>query len=281
MSRRASPYRDFCLWPYEPAAAADAASADGAALLLLLAEAAGARDAWVGIVAGLQRALGPNQTVWGLKWDGVALSAELYFYDYARLQRRVGLAEARAALDDVLAPGVEVDPAIPYFMVSLDVPMRPAARAPLAAVDVYIGNPGSALSSGLCYRHDAAGAELKNLYFFFDRIRSFEEFEAKIGCSAQVPLGRLDRAVVAPDWLTACRTVVAANKRRADAVYFSGISAAALARFTREFAWPAAIRDALAAELHRFAHLRFDVGFDYALQGGAVVRGKSSLYAVC
>lgn len=281
MSRRASPYRDFCLWPYEPAAPAAPDAADGAALLLLLAEAAGARDAWAAIVAGLRRRLGPHETVWGLKWDGAALSAELYFYDYARLQRRTGLAEARAALDEVLAPGIELDPAIPYFMVSLDLPMRPAGRAPLAAVDVYVGNPGSAVSSGLCYRHDATGSELKNLYFFFDRARGFAEFEAKLGCSAQVPLGRLDRAVVAPDWLTDCRTVVAANKRRADAVYFSGIGVPALARFTRDFGWPAPLRDALADALPRFAHLRFDVGFDYALQGGAVVRGKSSLYAVC
>lgn len=281
MTPAASPYRDFCLWPYEPAAAPTPHSADGAALLLLLAEAVGAREDWAGIVAGLQRRLGPYRTVWGLKWDGRMLSAELYFYDYARLQRRTSLAAARAALDEILAPGIELDPTVPYFMVSFELPMRPGPRRALLEADVYLGNPGSALSSGLCYRHDVQGAELKNLYFFFDRAQAWDEFESKLACSAQIPLGQMDLARVAPAWLRECRTVVAANKRRADAVYFSGLRVAALVRFVRDFGWPPVMQQALEEDAHRFAHLRFDVGYDYALRDGAIAPGKSSFYGVC
>lgn len=281
MIQAATPYRDFCLWSYPPAAAPVPGSGDGAALLLLLAEAAGVRDEWAAVVAGLQRHLGSHETVWGLKWDGTALSAELYFYDYARAARRVGLAEARAALDDVLAPGVELDPGLPYFMVSLDLPLRPVARVPLEAVDVYVGNPGSNVSSGLCYRHDAAGRAFKNLYCFFDRAREFDEFRDKLACSALAPLNASSLEALAPNWLTDCRTVVAANKRHADAAYFSGISAAAAVRFVDAHGWPEALRAALRDEAWRFAHLTLDVGFDFAIESGAIVQPKSSLYGVC
>ncbi len=277
-----SPHRDFCLWPYAPAEPPGPHSADGAELLLLLTGAVGAAEPWRGIIAGLRRALGPHATVWGLKWDGGQLSVELYFYDYARVERRTGLPEAMAALERVLADGVTLDPTVPYFMVSLELPLRPQGLAPIETADIYIGNPGSAVSSGLCYRLDAEGMELKNLYFFFDRQTGWDDFLGKLACSAQVPLRRIDLAHMAPGWLTACRTVVAANKRRADAVYFSGIPAAALLRFLGEFGWPVPLAQAFAAERARYDHLLFDVGFDYALDAaGAVRRGKSSLYAVC
>ncbi len=274
-------YRDFCLWPYAPAAEPLPGSGDGAALLLLLAEAAGARAEWAAVVAALRRHLGPHETVWGLKWDGAALAAELYFYDYARCARRTGLAEARAALDEWLAPGVEVDPALPYFMVSVELPMRPGARRPLAEADVYVGNPGSRVSSGLCYRHDAHGTEFRNLYCFFDRAREFEDFAAKLGCSALLPLGHPAFAEVAPAWLAECRVVVAANKRRTDAAYFSGLRMDAVQRWLAELGWPAALRDALREEAWRFAHLTLDVGHDFVLENGALRRPKSGLYGVC
>ncbi len=281
MTRPASPYRDFCLWPYAPAGDAVPGSGDGAALLLLLAEAAGARAEWAEIVGHLQRGLGPYQTVWGLKWDGAALSTELYFYDYARRERRIGLAQARGALDAWLAPGVEVDPALPYFMVSFELPWHPRARAPLAEVDVYVGNPGSTVSSGLCHRHTAQGIELRNLYCFFDRAREYDAFLDKLACSGVQRLGEAELGALAPAWLAQCRTVVAANKRAADGAYFSGLRADAAARFIAECGWPAALCDALREAAWRFAHLTLDVGFDFRFEGGALLRPKSSLYGVC
>jgi len=273
--------RDFCLWPYQPPAPPVPDARDGAALLLAVAELAGCGAAWARLVTDVRAGLGPWQTVWGLKRDGARLSAELYFYDYARVDRRVSLARALAALAPHAEAAVTVDEALPYFMVSVELPFGPGgARPRIAEADVYIGNPGSSVSSGICYRVDDSWAELKNFYFFFDRAREWEAILGKLFAGMRLPLdpAALDRLL--PAWLRDCRTIVVANKRRADALYVSGIAGGALARFLDADGWPAGIGAHLRAEAPRYRHLLFDIGFDFTLVDGRIETGKSSFYGV-
>jgi hypothetical protein len=280
-TRAGDPALDFCLWPYDPPTPPHAASLAGVNLLYAASAGAGCLDAYRSVAGSLRKALGPFRTVWGVKWNGAALSTEFYFYDYTRLERAVPfdrLARAFAPAADVAVP---VDDGVPYFMASLELPMVPDAwPARVTQADIYVGNPGSQVSSGICYQVSAAGAELKNFYFFFDARNEWDSILAKAACSAQIPLPQFAADDLLPLYLRDCRVIVVANKRRHDAVYFSGIGIVQLIRFLKSFNYP---RDLIAyaeREEKNFAHLSFDVGFDYRLERGRLVTAKSSFYNV-
>jgi hypothetical protein len=274
------PALDFCLWPYDPPASVHGASLAGINLLYAAAAGAGCLDRYRALADNLRRALGPFRSVWGAKWNGTSLSAEFYFYDYKRLERSVPfhrIARAFAPVE-VTAP---VNDGITYFMASLELPMTAGAWPPrIAEADIYVGNPGSQVSSGICYQIGAAGAELKNFYFFFDAKDEWDSILAKAACSAQLPLTDFVLDEVLPPYLRECRVIVIANKRRHDAIYFSGIGIAQLIRFLENFRYPAPLIDYAKRESANFAHLSFDVGFDYRFEQGRLVTSKSSFYNV-
>lgn len=280
-ARATDPALDFCLWPYDPPSPPRADSLRGVNLLFAAAADAGCLDAYQGVAANLRQSLGPFRTVWGLKCNGATLSTELYFYDYERLERATPFARIARAFAPYCAVTAPVDDAVPYFMASVEMPMaRDGWPVRTDRADIYIGNPGSRVSSGICYQVDETGAELKNFYFFFDARAEWGDILAKAACSAQVPLAGFPLDAVLPEWLRDCRVIVAANKRRHDAVYFSGIGIAQLIRFLKHFGYPPALIAYAEREAENFAHLTFDAGFDYRMEGGRLVTLKSGFYNV-
>ena len=280
-ARAGDPALDFCLWPYDPPSPPRADSLRGVNLLFAAAAEAGCLDIYQSMAADLREALGPFRTVWGLKWNGAAASTEFYFYDYARLERAIPFARIAQAFAPYARVTAPVEDRIPYFMASLEMPMACGGwPARTEKADIYIGNPGSRVSSGICYEVDATGTELKNFYFFFDARAEWDDIVAKAACSALVPLADFPLAAVLPEWLRDCRVIVAANKRHHDAVYFSGIGVAQLIRFLKHFGYPSALIAYAEREARRFAHLTFDVGFDYRMEAGRLVILKSGFYNV-
>src|SRR5208337_4021584 len=83
-------YADYCLWDYPPVRP-PAGKLRCANLLWRALEEAGAGEAMRAACEALRRGLGPFQTVFGVKQIGGRLSFEFYFYDYARLERRVSI----------------------------------------------------------------------------------------------------------------------------------------------------------------------------------------------
>jgi hypothetical protein len=280
-ARAGDPALDFCLWPYDAPAPVHGTSLAGVNLLYVASEDAGCGDAYRAVAAGLRRSLGAFRTVWGVKWDGAALSTEFYFYDYSRLERAASFARIARAFAPVAEVAAPVDDTVPYFMASLELPMTRAGwPARVAEADIYIGNPGSQVSSGICYQVGPSGTQLKNFYFFFDAHAEWDAITAKAACSAQVPMPSFPLDAVLPDYLRDCRVIVVANKRRNDAVYFSGIGIGQLIAFLKQFNYPRALIEYAEREQKNFAHLTFDIGFDYRLEKGRLLAAKSSFYNV-
>ena len=229
---------------------------------------------------GLRQRLGAYETVWGVKNESGALSLELYFYDYEREERAFSFAEIMGAM----APAVRcayAPPQLPYFMASVNLPLDAAAYPfDLTHADFYIGNPGSTVSSGICYQGDATGMELKNFYFFFDRRAEWDAAMQKLTNSAYFLSALTAIEEVLPGWLTDCEILVVANKRRNDAVYASRVTAATLARFLKAHGYPRAVTAHLEENLERYRHLLFDVGYDYQPETTGVSFPKSSFYNV-
>lgn len=276
------PPLDFCLWRYAPPCKPVADAIRGVNLLYMAAMVAGGDATCRELVASLRGALGPFRTVWGVKWHDGSVSAEFYFYDYERTARALPFSRIAQAFAPVADVQVTVDEALPYFMASIEVPLAASGgRAAVLAADIYVGNPDDrGISSGMCHEVGPGGTRLKNLYYFFDAQNDWGSFLAKAACSAHVPMGSVSPDDVFPEWLREARVAVVANKQLSDGAYFSGIGIDALVRFMETFAYPPALVVYACENRDRLAHLMFDVGYDYRVENGRVIFGKSSIYNV-
>ncbi len=272
----ADKYRDYCLWDYAPLAPTSGKLRQSSLLWNSFA-ALGAPERLREMVEALRRALGPFETVWGVKRIGEAFSWELYFYDYDRLDRRVSIDRVLAALAPFAPSRITLSPKRPYFMFSLDL------RHEMEAIDeisVYVGNPGSSVSSGICYNLSRSGLRLDNLYYFFDAHEQWDEIVGKVAASAHLDLRGLDLDAILWPEMRDCGVIVVANKKHNDGVYFSRIGIEQLIRFVERLEYPQPIRSFLGDNRDRLDHLLYDVGIDYRQADGRIEIVKSAYYGV-
>lgn len=271
---------DFCLWEYPPAAPC-AGKLRSVNLLARSFEAEGVTEDGMAVVRALREGLGDSRSVWGIKQAAGRISWEFYFYDYDRLQRQRSIPRVL----EILRPRVrcEVAPGEqhPYFMFSLDMDREVlAGRRPIEDIQVYIGNIGSRVSSGICYEATRAGLRLKNLYYFFDAKAERENIVGKATSSVHLDTACAPlREVLWPELLD-CQTIVLANKQDRDGVYFCGIGVDQLLVFLRRLEFPP--EQVLFVENNRGSldHMRYDVGFDYRMQDGRLAIVKGAWYGV-
>jgi hypothetical protein len=271
---------DFCLWEY-PAAAPCAGRLRSVNLLRHSFEAEGVAAEGEALIEALRASLGASNTVWGIKQAEGRISWEFYFYDYERQHRQRSIPRVLAALAPrircTLAPGEQ----LPYFMFSLDFDHdRLAGRVPLEDVQVYIGNIGSRVSSGICYEATSGGLRLKNQYYFFDARTERENIAGKATTSVHFDPARVPLAELLWPELFDCETIVLANKIDRDGVYFCRIDIDQLLHFLRRLQFPSAQLQFVEQHRDGLDHMRFDVGFDYRMDGGRLQIVKGAWYGV-
>lgn len=271
-------YRDFCLWDYSPAALATG-KLRSINLLHASFAAAGDDGALRAACADVRAAVGDFNTVWGVKLVDGRLSWELYFYDYTRQQRKVSIPRVLAVLDphdrcDLIPPEGR-----PYFLFSIDLDADlVSGRRGIEQIDLYLGNVGSSVSSGICYGLTLAGLELRNFYFFFDFQRQRDEALDKLAHSAFVDQQSFDPDSLVWPELRDCSTLVVANKRGNDGVYLTRVGVDALLCFLRRLDYPRSLIEFVASQRARLDHLRYDVALDYRMEAGRMNLLKSSFY---
>lgn len=276
------PAFDFCLWPYQPPAPGTDKLRSLTLLMLtfeLCGVAAGGRE----VVEALRRGIGPFTTVWGVKWIDGQLKWEFYFYDYRRLERERSMTRVLEVLRPLIPSRVTPNERHPYFMFSIDFTADTlSGRGAFDEAHMYIGNPGSSVSSGISYTVGDNPEQniLENFYFFFDAARQLDEVRGKVACSAYLEPTAFDiDAVLWPD-LRQCQTLVVANKRYNDAVYFSRIDIRQLGVFFERLGYPAPLSALARDERARLDHMLYDVGIDYRVEAGRVRILKSGFYGV-
>jgi len=279
-STRQDPSLNYCLWEYSPAHPAD----DKFRSINLLYQSfdhAGIDARAFDIVDAIRDGIGPFRTVFGVKLLPDRLAWEFYFYDYGRRNRAVSISRVLAAIRPLAPCALKISESLPYFMFSLDLDAELAAgRRDIDVVHMYVGNPGSTVSSGIAYAMRAGGATLENFYFFFDAATQLDAAAAKICSSANFDDTRIPvDAVLVPD-LRNCKTICVANKQTHDCVYFSGVDARQLLLFLGRLAYPEPIVSFVRHNLANLDHLLFDVGFDYRMDGDGITVLKSGYYGV-
>ncbi|MCI4677303.1 hypothetical protein K9U39_19485 [Rhodoblastus acidophilus] len=271
---------NYCLWEYDRPAPAE----DKFRSINLLYNS----FAWAGVdaqayamVDALREKLGPWRSVFGVKQIAGRLAWEFYFYDYQRRQREISMSRVLDALAPLARCRISPPESLNYFMFSLDIDDDLACgRREIDVIHMYVGNPGSDVSSGVAYALRAGSTRLENFYFFFDATTQLRDAAKKIANSGVfdetiVPLD----AVLRPE-LRSCRTICVANKQTHDCVYFSGIDVDQLIWFLEWQGYPQEIKTFVHDNRSQFDHLLFDAGFDYRLQDGALQILKSGYYGV-
>ena len=274
------PARNYCLWDYSRSfPAADKFRSIN--LLLQSFEHAAMDERAFELIERVREAIGSFRTVFGVKLLGERLGWEFYFYDYLRRERAVSISKVLAAIAPIAASSVRAIESLPYFMFSLDVD-APLVRGErnLDVVHMYVGNPGSTVSSGIAYAVRAESTTLENFYFFFDGRRHLQQASDKICASAVFDATRIPVEEVLVPQLRDCQTICVANKQTHDCVYFSGIDVDQLIFFLRRLSYPESIQAFVNEHRADLDHLRFDVGFDYRMQDGRLAVLKSGYYGV-
>jgi hypothetical protein len=297
-------YYNYCWWPYLPVTPVENKYRP-VNLLFQSFDLAGMDERAFQLVRRIQEAIGLFRTVWGVKWLpaaphpleetpspqplspdksdtlGGCLAWEFYFYDYQRREREISITRVLEAIKPVVRGVVPVNESLPYFMFSLDVNGDlVTGKSDLDVVHMYIGNPGSRVSSGIAYAVTAQQTKLENFYFFFDARRDLRPAAEKVLCSAHVDAARVDIDRILRPELRDCHTICVANKQGNDTAYFSGVNVDQLLTFLRLLRYPAAIVTFVEQNRGKFDHLLYDVGFDYVAKGDELIVLKSGYYGV-
>jgi hypothetical protein len=271
---------DFCLWEYP---AAKPSEGKLRSINLLANSFAGQQvgERAMELIDAIRREFGDLRTVWGIKQTGTEISWELYFYDYARTERVRSIPRLIETIRPWVSCDIETSERHPYFMFSIDLCRELlGGQGALQELQMYIGNIGSLVSSGICYGITRQETRLKNFYFFFDARKDMGEIEGKVCSSAYLDADdfRVD-SVLWPE-LSDCEVIVVANKTDRDGVYFSRIKAPQLLWFMKKMAYPQSQIQFVESNMARLDHMLYDVGFDYRIEAGRLQIIKSAYYGV-
>ena len=273
-------YYDFCLWEYKPLTSCDN-KLRSSNLLFHSFEFTGVEERIADLIRAIRQEFGVSHTVWGLKKIGDVIRWEFYVYDYRRVERERSITKLLSILRPYVRCPVEVNEKLHYFMFSIDIDETlVSGKRDLDEIHMYIGNPGSTVSSGICYSLKSSGTRLENYYFFFDAVKQQKDIVIKAMTSAY-----LDVTVVGLDqifWpeMRNCEVIVVANKQGNDAVYFSRINVDQLIFFLRRMGYQREILSFVEQNRSKLDHLLYDAGFDYRMEGKNLRILKSGYYGI-
>jgi hypothetical protein len=271
-------FYDFCLWEYRPAVDCEN-KFRSVNLLHHSFDYAAVNHRIFDLVQAIRQGIGESNTVWGIKQIGNDIKWEFYFYDYGRRERERSITRLLDSIRPFIRCDLKVNENCPYFMFSIDITHDLISGArDLEEIHMYIGNPGSTVSSGICYSLTAGQTRLENFYFFFDTETEMDEITAKMACSAHIDSTRIDVNKILWPELKKCKVIVIANKQENDSVYFSRIDVDQLIFFLKKMGYPGEIVSFVEENRSKLDHLLFDAGFDYRMEGRDLIILKSGYY---
>jgi hypothetical protein len=284
LESKGTKHRDYILLDYEPRCDPTGRLHSATAFRATLRHGEQLQATWP-IIEALRDHLGPDNTVWGIKYGPQGVSSELYFYN--NRQNPAGHPMQAGTLTRVLQPFIDVvgsvDESLPYFMCSIGLDAEVLARRRAEPFRIYLGSGERARTGcGFSFRATSGSGVLENHYAFYYASKPEELADARerLACSPRSG-GRAALAELMPDYLLDCRTVCYAVKPEYDGLYFSRLATEQVLRFLAQ-RLPGPLHDVLGGAGADFAHLLWDLGFDFRRpsQDPAVSIEKIGLYGV-
>lgn len=258
-----SKFRDYILTDYEPRAEPVGRLRSESVYRWALRENGLLERCWPAVEA-LVAHLGPDETVWGIKWGPGGFTTELYFYNNAN--NPTGHPMQCTTLSEVLAPWLTIDSVVderlPYFMCSIDLDAA-ALEDPALGWCVYLGTGEQRRKqSGFSYRIHGVHHTLENHYWFYDPRTELDEVSRRLRTSPRIRRNTGDRAM--PLYMLDCHTVCVAIKPHHDGFYMSRLTTEQARRFCAEHGLHA-VASLFEAHADDLAHLCWDIGYDVRL----------------
>jgi hypothetical protein len=269
---------DYCLWEYKPVVPFEN-KFRSVNLLFNSFDLMGVHARAFELVQTIREGLGAARTVWGVQQEGQDISWEFYFYDYGRRERKRSITKLLNIVRPFAPCEIKANENLHYFMFSIDIDHDLISGAGnLEEVHMYIGNPGSMVSSGICYALTNKGTQLENFYFFFDAKKHWDDIIAKIACSSFVDTTEvgIDR-ILWPE-LRDCKVIVVANKPKNDCIYFSRVNIDQFIFFLKRMNYKKEMILFVEENRPRLDHLLYDVAFDYRMEGQELMILKSAYH---
>ncbi|MCP4776931.1 MAG: hypothetical protein GY880_22140 [Planctomycetaceae bacterium] len=279
------PFLNYCHWNYDSPLPDTSLHAPNrlrpSSLLVFALRAMDDSQRTLKTIRNIQEGVGLHRCVYGIKWFENHWESEVYVYDYQRCNRILSVDRFLRATCGELKSLVTVDDSIPYFMFSFDLgPNSITPEGEIGGLNIYVGNPGSTVSSGISYYFEKDVRLLKNFYFFFDAQRQQDEIKEKILCSIFGPRSLEQLGEILCPILSDCTTICLSNKPECNTIYFSGVDCQQLIHFLEWQNYPDDFKGFVAQHRNRLNHLRYDVGIDYRYEGNQVVFLKTGIYGV-
>ena len=258
-ARGESAHYDYCLLPYQPRETTpeDIASIN---VLRWSWQAHGVLAEGEALVQRLLTGLGPGQVVWGIKQrhqQPDQPSWEFYFYRRPHNPEPYTLARVAELFAPIAVQG-ELPPHWRWLMFSVEFDVAQLRGERPCESSVYIE------SSGLSYKlRDGQPPELENHYIFRDPQTGIDEILARLQVSVHALPHPLGLVRLLPPQLMRAFHLCVANKRQADAVYWSRLDLQQISFFLTRHGWPQWLRDRIAQHASQLQHLQWDAGADF------------------
>jgi hypothetical protein len=273
-------FHDFCLWEYKPVVPYEN-KFKSSNILFQTFDITCTDNRIFDIIQAIREGIGISRTVWGVKQMGNILNWEFYFYDYRRTDRERSITKLLNSIKPFTNCDLKINENLFYFMFSIDIDDDLiSGTKDLNEVHMYIGNPGSEVSSGICYSLTENNPRLENFYFFFDSKKHRDDILSKTVCSSYIDFSIINIDQVIWPELKECKVIVVANKQMNDAVYFSGINVDQLIFFLKKLNYPEKLVSFVETNRFMLDHLQYDVGFDYRMKGNELDIIKSGFYGI-
>jgi len=271
---------DYCLWEYKPVAPYEN-KFRSVNLLYHSFDFTGMPERMFELVQAIRKGIGVSHTVWGLKKQGDTIAWEFYFYDYRRRERERSITKLIDTIGPFIRCGIKANENLHYFMFSIDINNDLiSGTRDLEEIHMYIGNPGSTVSSGICYSLTKNGTRLENFYFFFDAKKEMDDIMSKTACSAHIDTTQINIDQILWPEMRDCGVIVIANKQHNDSVYFSRIRVDQLILFLKRMRYPEELVSFIEENGAKLDHLLYDVGYDYRMEGRDLKILKSGYYGI-
>lgn len=264
-------FHDYVLGEYAPRAPHEG-KLRSVSLLLASFACSGVLPEGRALVQHVRETLGPFRTIWGIKHvpeSGIS-GWELYFYDFERTAADLTIARLRQSLSPVLRISAEEPHPLPWHMWSVEVSRSQLLREAEAPIDVYIDMRS--------YKVHGRRFRFENVYTFHDPRTDIDAVLHRLRSSVHLDERRGDLGVLLHPSLLRCGRVCVANKRSADALYFSRVNTDCARNFVEERGYPGPIVRFFDDNAPDLDHLFWDVGLDFRGDEGPLQITKSSIY---
>ena len=272
-------FRDYILTDYEPVCDPAGRLRSESVYRWALRKQGIVEAAWPAVEA-LRTHLGPDQTVWGVKWGPGGFTSELYFYNN-RLNPP-GHPMQVTTLTRVLRPWLAIDTvmdeSLPYFMCSIDLD-APSLASDAVGWHVYLGSGDkNRVQCGFSYLVHGHHHTLENHYWFYSPETQLDDVKGRLHNSPRFINPAFERLI--PSYLLDCNTICVAVKPRHDCIYTARITTAQTRRFLEENGVDE-LAQLFSEHADDFAHLRWDLGYDVRLDDdGKELIEKVGVYGV-